>query len=366
MRIGSALCCERKMAVAMQMEDFPYLPSGPAEVNKMIKEHSDLFSDSQCKVCSAVLISESQKLTHYQSKKHANKVRRYLCIQNDKEPSLKKFKPESSVPDSACNNGEAERYKLCNLCNMTFSSAVMAQSHYQGKVHAKNLRLKTVGPQTAAPQATATAPQPKKSPSAAATEPRGAGAAAGTAGTGDPDRFCSICEASFNNPLMAQQHYAGKKHKKQLTKQKLMETYGPSTSPGQAGCARHASTVKGYSCTLCNIDLNSVEQYQAHISGAKHKNQMKKSGMGSTENQHKTTQNQFPAGDYLAADGANQFSTGDYQSVDMGDQFSTGDYQSVAPGNEYSGGSDPYIATEHQYMSEGNQYSTGIPECQYT
>lgn len=35
-------------------------------VNKMIKEHSDLFSDSQCKVCSAVLISESQKLTHYQ------------------------------------------------------------------------------------------------------------------------------------------------------------------------------------------------------------------------------------------------------------------------------------------------------------
>lgn len=32
----------------------------------MIKEHSDLFSDSQCKICSAVLISESQKLTHYQ------------------------------------------------------------------------------------------------------------------------------------------------------------------------------------------------------------------------------------------------------------------------------------------------------------
>ena len=35
-------------------------------VNKMIKEHGDLFSDSQCKVCSAALISESQKLTHYQ------------------------------------------------------------------------------------------------------------------------------------------------------------------------------------------------------------------------------------------------------------------------------------------------------------
>lgn len=49
----------------------------------------------------------------------------------------------------------------------------------------------------------------------------------------NPDRFCSICQASFNNPLMAQQHYMGKKHRKQMTKLKLMETYGPSTTPGQ-------------------------------------------------------------------------------------------------------------------------------------
>lgn len=39
-------------------------------VNRMIKENSDLFSDSQCKVCSAVLISESQKLAHYQVRFH--------------------------------------------------------------------------------------------------------------------------------------------------------------------------------------------------------------------------------------------------------------------------------------------------------
>uniref|UniRef100_A0A3Q0THW7 Zinc finger protein 346 n=1 Tax=Amphilophus citrinellus TaxID=61819 RepID=A0A3Q0THW7_AMPCI len=135
----------------------------------MIKEHGDLFSDSQCKVCSAVLISESQKLTHYQSKKHANKVRRYLSIQNEQEPD--------------CNNGDTDRLKVCHVCNMTFSAPVVAESHYQGKVHAKNLRLKTVGPQAL------------------------------------------------------------------------------------------ASTLNGYPCTICNIELNSVEQYQSHISGAKHKNQ---------------------------------------------------------------------------------------------
>ncbi|XP_068587814.1 zinc finger protein 346 isoform X2 [Cebidichthys violaceus] len=260
------------MADAMQTEDFPYLPSGPAEVNKMIKEHGDLFSDSQCKVCSAVLISESQKLTHYQSKKHGNKVRRYLSIQNEKEPELKKFKSSSS--DSDCNNGDADRSKVCHVCNMTFSSRVMAESHYQGKVHAKNLRLKTVGPQAPAASQTPPTVPPKKKP---ADDSSGTPATGDGGNNGDPDRFCSICQASFNNPLMAQQHYVGKKHRKQMTKQKLMETYGPSTAP--------ASTLKGYPCTVCSIELNSVEQYQSHISGAKHKNQVKKSGPNAAENQ---------------------------------------------------------------------------------
>lgn len=47
-----------------------------------------------------------------------------------------------------CNNGDTNRSKVCHVCNMTFSSPVVAESHYQGKVHAKNLRLKTIGPQT--------------------------------------------------------------------------------------------------------------------------------------------------------------------------------------------------------------------------
>ncbi|XP_076835606.1 zinc finger protein 346 [Brachyhypopomus gauderio] len=238
--------------------DFPYLPSGAAEVNRMIQEHGDLFSDSQCKVCSAVLISESQKLAHYQSKKHANKVRRYMTVHRNDEPFAKRFKPSTDHATSEVSQGD--KYKACHVCNMTFSSAVVAESHYQGKVHAKNLRLKNFGPHT---QVTAL-PQPKVQIKRedAQTAAAGQGPAAR-----DPNRFCSICQASFNNPLMAQQHYVGKKHRKQLTKQKLMETYGPSPAP--------ASTVKGYPCTVCNLELNSVEQYQAHISGSKHKNHVR-------------------------------------------------------------------------------------------
>ncbi|KAJ8385407.1 hypothetical protein AAFF_G00189330 [Aldrovandia affinis] len=244
------------MADEEQNGDLPYLPSGAAEVNKMIKENSHLFSDAQCKVCSAVLISESQKLAHYQSKKHGNKVRRYMTIHKDEEPSVKRFKSPST--DSVSNNGEVDRDKACPVCNMTFSSPVVAESHYQGKVHTKNLKLKTYGFQAPAlPQAKNQTKKKTDGQSIVAQGPA----------EGDPDRFCTICHASFNNPLMAKQHYVGKKHKKQLTKMKLMETYGPSSAP--------ASTVKGYPCTVCNIELNSVEQYQAHISGSKHKNHVR-------------------------------------------------------------------------------------------
>ncbi|KAJ8348438.1 hypothetical protein SKAU_G00270270 [Synaphobranchus kaupii] len=255
--------CPGNMADEEQNGDFPYLPSGAAEVNKMIKENGNLFSDTQCKVCSAVLISESQKLAHYQSKKHANKVRRYMSIHKEEEqPVVKRFKSPST--DSVSDNGEVDRHKACPVCNMTFSSPVVAESHYQGKVHTKNLKLKTFGFQ-------APALPPAKNQTKKKAEVQSAAVAKGPAAKGpaegDPDRFCTICHASFNNPLMAKQHYVGKKHKKQLTKMKLMETYGPSSAP--------ASTVKGYPCTVCNIELNSVEQYQAHISGSKHKNHVR-------------------------------------------------------------------------------------------
>ncbi|KAI7812863.1 putative zinc finger matrin-type protein 4 [Triplophysa rosa] len=42
-------------------------------------DHS-LFTDSYCKVCSAQLISESQRVAHYESRKHANKVRLYYML----------------------------------------------------------------------------------------------------------------------------------------------------------------------------------------------------------------------------------------------------------------------------------------------
>ncbi|XP_077596319.1 zinc finger protein 346 [Stigmatopora nigra] len=263
------------MAVAMETDQFPYLPSGLEQVNKMIKEHSDLFTDNLCSVCNAVLISESQKLAHYQSKKHGNKMRRYLSIQNDKEPESKKFKLSTSNCLDTDDEVESDPMKICDMCKMTFTSAVMAHSHYQGKIHAKNLKLKAADPQSLVQQATPASSKKKAAALVAAAtvdEPMVTAPTSSVCEQDDPNRVCSICQATFNNAQMAQQHYSGKKHKKNLAKQDLLKIYTSSATP--------ASATKGLPCKLCNIKLNSVDQYQSHISGAKHKNQMKKYGLG--------------------------------------------------------------------------------------
>lgn len=47
----------------------------------------------------------------------------------------------------------------------------------------------------------------------------------------DPDKFCSLCHSTFNDPAMARQHYMGKRHRKQETKLKLMAHYGRLADP---------------------------------------------------------------------------------------------------------------------------------------
>ncbi|XP_057675999.1 zinc finger protein 346 isoform X2 [Corythoichthys intestinalis] len=313
----------------------------------MIRDHSNLFTDNLCSVCNAVLISESQKLAHYQSKKHGNKVRRYLSIQNEKEPESKKFKSLSS-DNNDTDNSISDPMKICDTCKMSFTSAVMANSHYQGKIHAKNLKLKAVDPLTLVQQATP-ASSKKKAAAAATAEVAAAAITAGNGSEGgDPDRFCAICQASFNNAQMAQQHYLGKKHKKHLAKQDLMKLYGKPATP--------ASTAKGLPCTLCNIELNSVDQYQSHISGAKHKNQMKKSGLSQSDNQQPSgPENKQTDGDKQSARNKNQESgNGMVEGKDAREHFAPTDDTFVTEGfeaddNFFGMGGDIFPSSEDKF-----------------
>ncbi|KAG9490637.1 hypothetical protein GDO78_006124 [Eleutherodactylus coqui] len=244
------------------------LPVGAAAVNRLIEENSHIFSDKHCKVCSAVLISESQKLAHYQSKKHANKYRRYKTIHQEEDISPAKKMKVDDIPQQKVTD-DGDRNKFCPICNMTFSSPVVALSHYDGRTHSKNVKLMEQG---GAPQGV-----PRVTKPAAAAPARLLPA---NTDKSDPQKFCQLCSATFNNPHMAEQHYKGRKHKKQETKSELMTIYTssgnklPQTTPLNPLTPGSGATGNWYNCDTCNIVLNSIEQYQAHISGSKHKNNL--------------------------------------------------------------------------------------------
>ena len=49
----------------------------------------------------------------------------------------------------------------------------------------------------------------------------------------DSDRYCQLCNAWFNNPGMAQQHYDGKKHNKNAARAVLLEQLGKTLDMGE-------------------------------------------------------------------------------------------------------------------------------------
>ncbi|XP_059941845.1 zinc finger matrin-type protein 4 [Mesoplodon densirostris] len=214
----------------------------------------DLFTDSYCKVCSAQLISESQRVAHYESRKHASKVRLYYMLHpRDGGCPAKRLRSENGSDADM-----VDKNKCCTLCNMSFTSAVVADSHYQGKIHAKRLKLllgeKTPLTTTATPLNSLKPPRVDTAPVVSSPYQRR-----------DSDRYCGLCAAWFNNPLMAQQHYDGKKHKKNAARVALLEQLGTTLDTGELRGLR-----RNYRCTICSVSLNSIEQYHAHLKGSKH------------------------------------------------------------------------------------------------
>ncbi|KAM9408666.1 zinc finger matrin-type protein 1 [Pholidichthys leucotaenia] len=159
-----------------------------------------------------------------------------------------------------------DKDRFCELCNMVFSSPIVAKSHYEGKVHLKNLRKKGLHPPgRLMEQAQPTVAQ-EKSDQKPSSDVGVENVLQRTLATlapdtevnpTDPDKYCSLCDASFNNPQMASQHYKGRKHQRNKARQKLLEDLGKQQA-------------NSLMCPLCSIQFNSVEMYQSHMQGSKH------------------------------------------------------------------------------------------------
>ncbi|KAF7696720.1 zinc finger matrin-type protein 1 isoform X1 [Silurus meridionalis] len=212
-----------------------------------------LLTDTFCQVCDAVLMFESQRVSHYEGKKHAQRVRIYL---QTKKAERNKLSHESSSFQSVNTDPE----KFCELCNMVFSSPVVAKSHYEGKVHAKNTRKSgatasgdaRTSASSAAPPVTSLEDTVEVSAQSDVGQELKECTVSAPQGVdlSDPDRYCKLCTALFNNPTMATEHYSGRKHQRNLAHQE------PQTN--------------SQTCLLCNLTFNSIDTYQAHMKANKH------------------------------------------------------------------------------------------------
>nr|KAF6493261.1 zinc finger matrin-type 1 [Molossus molossus] len=170
------------------------------------QEKAELFTDNFCNVCGVVLQFESQRISHYEV--HKNEV--------------------------------VDRNKFCDLCNMIFSSPVVAQSHYVGKVHAKKLKQLMEEHDQVSPSGF----QPEM---------------------GVP--VTASAESTFLKPL--------------------------AVKPPPA------SNTRTYICHICNITFTSLEIFRSHMQGSEH--QIKESIIVNLVKNSKKTQDSFQdeSADYI-------------------------------------------------------------------
>ncbi|XP_058514768.1 zinc finger matrin-type protein 1 isoform X1 [Ochotona princeps] len=184
-------------------------------------------------------------------------------------------------------SGVMDRNRFCDICNMVFSSPVVAQSHYVGKVHTRKLKklmeesnhATTSGFQPGM----AGVPVPTSSesifPKSLAGRPPPAGfkdkiMPSSTSSTLDlkdlnnPNKYCKLCPAAFNSPLMAQQHYVGKKHKRNEARKTFADKIREKPLPGKSDA--NAFSMKAYVCHICDITFKSLDMFRSHMQGSEH------------------------------------------------------------------------------------------------
>ncbi|XP_004777179.3 zinc finger matrin-type protein 1 isoform X2 [Mustela putorius furo] len=247
------------------------------------QEKTELYTDNFCNVCGVVLQFESQRISHYESEKHAQNVRFYFQMHGEQnEVPGKKMKMD--VRNFQVHRSEVvDRNKFCDLCNMIFSSPIVAQSHYVGKVHAKKLKQlmeehdqaspsgfqPEMGvPLTTSAESTFLKPLAVKPPPGGIKDKTMPSSSSSALDLNNPNKYCKLCPASFNSPLMAQQHYVGKKHKRNEARKKFVDNIREKPLPAKSDA--NAFSMRTYVCHICNITFTSLEMFRSHMQGSEH------------------------------------------------------------------------------------------------
>uniref|UniRef100_A0A4W4HMQ8 Zinc finger matrin-type protein 3 n=1 Tax=Electrophorus electricus TaxID=8005 RepID=A0A4W4HMQ8_ELEEL len=141
------------LPIIIQVRASPELihPKAPEEECPMPGAEQDpaleeLCKPLYCKLCNVTLNSAQQAQAHYQGKNHSKKLRNFHAGSQQLPPiRSKQVQLHSSLCLLSClGPGRvilATENDYCKLCDASFSSPAVAHAHYQGKNHAKKLRL---------------------------------------------------------------------------------------------------------------------------------------------------------------------------------------------------------------------------------
>ncbi|XP_051966845.1 LOW QUALITY PROTEIN: zinc finger matrin-type protein 3-like [Xyrauchen texanus] len=126
---------------------------GPAECGDQEAALEELCRPLYCKLCNVTLNSTQQAQAHYQGKNHSKKLRNFYAGSDQPPPvRLAEVEPVSQQPSDSAHVTAKQHFSAsriilatendyCKMCDASFSSPAVAQAHYQGKNHAKRLRL---------------------------------------------------------------------------------------------------------------------------------------------------------------------------------------------------------------------------------
>nr|XP_012423003.1 PREDICTED: zinc finger matrin-type protein 1 [Odobenus rosmarus divergens] len=244
---GSTMAAAGRGGSSFKVDTRPFLRE---DMTWSEQEKTKLYTDNFCSICGVVLQFESQRISHYEV--HRSEV--------------------------------ADRNKFCDLCNMIFSSPVVAQSHYVGKVHAKKLKQlmeendqvspsgfqpeMAGGPLTTSAESTFLKPLAVKPPPGGIKDKTMPSSSSSALDLNNTNKYCKLCPASFNSPLMAQQHYVGKKHKRNEARKKFVDNIREKPLPAKSDA--NAFSVRTYVCHICNITFTSLEMFRSHMQGSEH------------------------------------------------------------------------------------------------
>ncbi|XP_028855876.1 zinc finger matrin-type protein 3 [Denticeps clupeoides] len=241
--------------------------TGGADQDATLEE---LCKPLYCKLCNVTLNSAQQAQAHYQGKNHSKKLRNFYASSQQPPPiripeiaepasqQLASTPPTENVTikQPASYRGPsrvilATENDYCKLCDASFSSPAVAQAHYQGKNHAKRMRLAEAQQSASFPdpceygqrrlrkegneykliknrravQLTASIPGPYYNPRPRQRIPRDLAMCVTPSG----QFYCSMCNSGASEEADFRLHLESKQHKSKVSEQRYrseMENLG--------------------------------------------------------------------------------------------------------------------------------------------